>query len=91
MTHTSLTARREAPARRRTRAGRLRHDLESYLVGYKTMPPLSMVGTGVIIIALALGYYYFKKASLLPQHRNVEHKPASEKQADGAGTKAHAG
>ena len=55
------------------------------------MPPLSMVGTGVIIIALALGYYYFKKASLLPQHRNVEHKPASEKQADGAGTKAHAG
>ncbi len=34
-------------------------------VDYKTIPPLSMIGTGAIIIALAGGYYYFKKADLL--------------------------
>ena len=60
-------------------------------VDYKTIPPLSMIGTGVIIIALALGYYYFKKASLLPQQRSVAPEPSGEEQADGAGTKAHVG
>ena len=34
-------------------------------VDYKTAPPLSMIATGVIIIALAAGYYFFKKADLL--------------------------
>lgn len=33
---------------------------------FQTVPPLSMIGIGVIIISLALGYYYFKKASLTP-------------------------
>jgi uncharacterized membrane protein (DUF373 family) len=28
-------------------------------------PPLSLIGTGIIVIALAAGYYYFKKASTL--------------------------
>jgi hypothetical protein len=30
-----------------------------------SIPSLSMVGIGVMIVSLALGYYYFKKASLL--------------------------
>ena len=60
-------------------------------VDYKTIPPLSMIGTGVIIIALALGYYYFKKASLLPQERNIAPEPSAAGQADGAGTEAQAG
>jgi uncharacterized membrane protein (DUF373 family) len=60
-------------------------------VDYKTMPPLSMIGTGVIIIALALGYYYFKKASLLPQGRGVAHEPPGEEEANGAGANSHAG
>jgi uncharacterized membrane protein (DUF373 family) len=34
-------------------------------VDYKTAPPLAMVGIGVVIIALAVGYYFFKKADLL--------------------------
>ncbi len=34
-------------------------------VDYKTVNPLAMVGTGAIIIALAAGYYFFKKADLL--------------------------
>lgn len=34
-------------------------------VDYKTLPALSMIGTGAIIIALAIGYYYFKRADLL--------------------------
>lgn len=34
-------------------------------VDYHTVPPLAMVGIGVIIIALAVGYYYFRKASLV--------------------------
>ena len=60
-------------------------------VDYKTMPPLSMIGTGVIIIALALGYYYFKKASLLPRQRNVALEPSGDEPADGAAKRAHAG
>lgn len=50
-------------------------------VDYKTIPSLSMIGTGVIIMALALGYYYFKKASLLPSegagrlNRGTENEP----------------
>ena len=38
-------------------------------------PPLSLIGTGVIVIALAIGYYYFKKASTLdpdPENTSVE-------------------
>ncbi len=51
-------------------------------VDYKTIPPLSMVGMGAIIFALAIGYYYFKKASLLTQESNqllsrVKEQPAS--------------
>ncbi len=34
-------------------------------VDYKTVPALSMIGTGAIIIALAVGYYYFRRADLL--------------------------
>lgn len=34
-------------------------------VDYKTIPALSMIGTGAIIIALAAGYYFFKRADLL--------------------------
>ena len=37
-------------------------------VDYKTVPALSMIGTGAIILALAVGYYYFKKADLLKPH-----------------------
>jgi uncharacterized membrane protein (DUF373 family) len=34
-------------------------------VDYKTAPPMAMVGIGVVIISLAVGYYCFKKADLL--------------------------
>ena len=34
-------------------------------VDYKTAPPMAMVGIGLVIIALAVGYYFFKKADLL--------------------------
>jgi uncharacterized membrane protein (DUF373 family) len=34
-------------------------------VDYKTAPPLAMVGIGIIIIALSVGYYFFKKADHL--------------------------
>ena len=36
-------------------------------VDYKTVPPLAMIGMGSIIIALAVGYFFFKKASLVNQ------------------------
>lgn len=45
-------------------------------VDYKTIPSLSMIGTGVIIMALSLGYYYFKKASLLQVEKNGAAEPA---------------
>lgn len=32
---------------------------------FKSFPPLSMIGTGVIILALAIGYYFFRKVDLL--------------------------
>ena len=35
-------------------------------VDYKTVAPLTMMGMGAIIISLAVGYYYFKKASAAP-------------------------
>ena len=35
-------------------------------IDYKTAPPLAMFGIGLVIIALAVGYYFFKKADLLP-------------------------
>ena len=50
-------------------------------VDYKSAEPLSMIGMGAIIIALAVGYYYFKWAELLSRMRgraplHVEHEPA---------------
>jgi uncharacterized membrane protein (DUF373 family) len=36
-------------------------------VDYKTIQPLGMVGMGAIIIALAVGYFFFKKADTLDQ------------------------
>lgn len=32
-------------------------------VDYKTAPPLSLIGIAAIITALAVGFYYFKKAN----------------------------
>ena len=34
-------------------------------VDYKTAPPMAMIGIGIVIIALAVGYFFFKKADLL--------------------------
>lgn len=31
----------------------------------KSSPPLNLIGTGVIIFALAIGYFYFKRSSAL--------------------------
>ena len=31
----------------------------------KTSPPLNLIGTGVIIFVLAIGYFYFKRSSAL--------------------------
>jgi uncharacterized membrane protein (DUF373 family) len=46
-------------------------------VDYKEVPPLTMIGMGSIIIALAVGYFFFKKASLInPPIGDV--KPANE-------------
>jgi uncharacterized membrane protein (DUF373 family) len=42
-----------------------RHVIEMDL---NTASPLSLVGTGVVIFALAAGYYYFKKAGVLGSH-----------------------
>jgi uncharacterized membrane protein (DUF373 family) len=39
-----------------------RHTID---VDFNHVPPLAMIGIGAIIIALAIGYFYFKKASLL--------------------------
>jgi uncharacterized membrane protein (DUF373 family) len=36
-----------------------RHIIELDL---RTIPSLSLIGTGVVVIALAVGYYYFRKA-----------------------------
>jgi uncharacterized membrane protein (DUF373 family) len=36
-------------------------------VDYKVVPPLAMIGMGSIIIALAVGYFFFRKASLITQ------------------------
>jgi len=38
-------------------------------VDYKIVPPLAMIGMGSIIIALAVGYFFFKKASLLDPNK----------------------
>ena len=46
-------------------------------VDYKTAPPLAMVGIGIVIIALAVGYYFFKKADLMAP-------PASFKTREGS-------
>ena len=55
-------------------------------VDYKVVPPLTMIGMGSIIIALAVGYFFFKKASLLgPSNGNVG--PGNERK-DAAGDKS---
>ena len=43
-------------------------------VDYKTAPPLAMVGIGVVIISLAVGYYCFKKADLLSPPTSLKGK-----------------
>lgn len=43
-------------------------------VDYKTAPPLAMIGIGIVIIALSVGYYFFKKADLL----HIPVKPKAE-------------
>ena len=40
-------------------------------VDFSSVPSLSMVGIGVIIVSIALAYYYFKKASLLSTNQGV--------------------
>ncbi len=40
-----------------------------------TAPPLSLIGTGVIIFALASGFYYFKKAGALAAKNEGEEIP----------------
>jgi uncharacterized membrane protein (DUF373 family) len=43
-------------------------------VNFNNVQPLAMIGIGAIIIALAVGYFYFKKASVLgPQKEPLEH------------------
>jgi len=41
-------------------------------VDYKTAPPLAMVGIGVVIVSLAIGYYCFKKADLLSPRASLK-------------------
>ena len=41
-------------------------------VDYKTAPPLAMVGIGIVIISLAVGYYCFKKADLLSPPKSLK-------------------
>ena len=42
-----------------------RHVIE---VDLSSAPPLSLIGTGTVIMALAAGYYFFKKANLWSTH-----------------------
>jgi uncharacterized membrane protein (DUF373 family) len=43
-------------------------------VDFNNVPPLEMIGIGAIIISLAVGYFYFKKAGVLgPQKGPVGH------------------
>ena len=43
----------------------------------KAAPPLNLLGTGAVIFALAVGYYYFRRASTLddPEIRSVTADP----------------
>jgi len=47
-------------------------------VDFNNVPPLAMVGIGAIIIALAVGYFYFKKASVL----SLQKEQVEESQVD---------
>jgi uncharacterized membrane protein (DUF373 family) len=47
-------------------------------VDYNNVPSQSMIGIGAIIIALAVGYFYFKKASILGPQK----EPLEESQVD---------
>ena len=38
---------------------------------FNSVPSLSMLRIGAIILSLAPGYYYFKKASLIPTNQAV--------------------
>jgi len=39
-------------------------------VDFNNVLPLAMIGIGAIIVALAIGYYYFKKAGFLDPQRD---------------------
>ena len=41
-------------------------------VDYKTAPPMAMVGIGIVIISLAVGYFCFKKADLLTPRASLK-------------------
>jgi uncharacterized membrane protein (DUF373 family) len=53
-------------------------------VDYETVSPLSMMGIGSIIIALAIGYFFFKKASLMDRE-NTNAAPEKELEAGAVG------
>lgn len=56
-------------------------------VDYKIIPPLAMIGMGSIIIALSVGYFFFKKASLLDQ-KNASDAPGKEQEAGAGGSRS---
>jgi uncharacterized membrane protein (DUF373 family) len=55
-------------------------------VDYKVVPPLAMIGMGSIIIALAVGYFFFKKASLITHP--IENVTPGNEVKDGPGGKS---
>ena len=50
-------------------------------VDYQSAQPLSMIGMGAIIIALAVGYYYFRRAELLSRIKGRASQPFEHEQA----------
>jgi len=55
-------------------------------VDYKVVPPLAMIGMGSIIIALAVGFFFFRKASLISQPTG--NASTAHETKDGAGGKS---
>jgi len=55
-------------------------------VDYKVVPPLAMIGMGSIIIALAVGFFFFRKASLISHPTG--NATTANKAKDGAGGKS---
>lgn len=47
-------------------------------VDYNNVPPQARVGIGAIIIPRAVGYFYFKKASVL----SLQKEPVQQSEAD---------